>query len=989
MMTETQPAVSEPTKNDHDNEMETEQVPLQLCQGTERADVSEPGKAEEASDPVCPVNPPLIARPNDRSKAPVTDEALVEPKPQRFVYWMPEQKGPWNLIHDTQKGREWAVKRGAMFISWAPLSHEPKDGGPEPHRWGDFPFDFDDKNDPDNALKDLNKLIMGICCRYRLDFNAIQYYASGSKGFHAIIPAEVFGAENGDPYLPLIFKRIASTWKAEFELGTLDMSLYNMRKGKLLRVANVQRSNGRYKVPLKPEEVARLSIEDLMELTTAPREIDRPPVELKANEALAKLYRETRVQIHKEQVEGAKCTPLTTEEREKLKEKYGITGGTPLTEEQLATLRDTLPPCIKAILSIKDKPVRSAVNFNRLLLVLVKFFQEAGFGYDDAYATCGDFLERYPSNTYASPGERSREFKIKWLYLDGNDSYHFACSYVRGLKLPRHSFDCRRCPILDDRTDALIRAAVDELNKIHAVIFNGKCNILTEYRNEQTHRPDITISSKRDLKDGYANKKVAIRDEHGRVNLVNPVDLWMASPQRREYKQIVFEPGEGLPNCYNLWRGFAVEPKKGDWSLFQGHIHEVICSGNEEHYRYLLAWMAHTVQEPGGEKPGISVVIRGKQGVGKGCFAHSFGQIFGQHFLQVTNQQHFTGNFNYHLKDCLLLFADEAFWAGSKSEEGSLKSLITEPTLAIEPKGKDVFHVRNHIRLIISSNNSWAIPAGLEERRFFVLDVSDRHQQDHDYFRRLLGQMKNGGTEAMLYDLMNLDISSVNLWKAPRTEALFEQIQHSMDSFTGFWFERLREGTISPDHDTWQCCISKERFYEAYQRYASSMPGKYQYSRERVGIELRKICPRIRETRATAAVAGVKSRPYGYSFPSLEECRSVFEKSCSFDIKWEENEVPRPAGKAGSVITSEPSTNSGAEAENSAGAPVQTQPVTGEEAQSIEALQESGLPPCFGQFDPKSEKCLSECTNEECEDYFMDQRRAGKEEPSRADATLS
>jgi hypothetical protein len=62
--------------------------------------------------------------------------------------------------------------------------------------------------------------------------------------------------------------------------------------------------------------------------------------------------------------------------------------------------------------------------------------------------------------------------------------------------------------------------------------------------------------------------------------------------------------------------------------------------------------------------------------------------------------------------------------------------------------------VKNFIRLIVASNNDWVVPAGLEERRFFVLDISDKYMQNHEYFKKLFDQMDNGGREAMLHDLL-------------------------------------------------------------------------------------------------------------------------------------------------------------------------------------------------------------------------------------------
>ena len=102
--------------------------------------------------------------------------------------------------------------------------------------------------------------------------------------------------------------------------------------------------------------------------------------------------------------------------------------------------------------------------------------------------------------------------------------------------------------------------------------------------------------------------------------------------------------------------------------------------------------MADAIQNPT-DRPGVALVLKGKQGTGKGIFARGFGYLFGNHFLHLFHGSHLTGHFNSHLKDKLMIFADEAVWGGDKKAEGMLKGLITEPSIPIEMKGKDVFTV--------------------------------------------------------------------------------------------------------------------------------------------------------------------------------------------------------------------------------------------------------------------------------------------------------
>ena len=41
------------------------------------------------------------------------------------------------------------------------------------------------------------------------------------------------------------------------------------------------------------------------------------------------------------------------------------------------------------------------------------------------------------------------------------------------------------------------------------------------------------------------------------------------------------------------------------------------------------------------------------------------------------------GNFNAHLRDAIVVFADEAFLVDDKEAEGVLKAMITEPELTL------------------------------------------------------------------------------------------------------------------------------------------------------------------------------------------------------------------------------------------------------------------------------------------------------------------
>ena len=273
-------------------------------------------------------------------------------------------------------------------------------------------------------------------------------------------------------------------------------------------------------------------------------------------------------------------------------------------------------------------------------------------------------------------------------------------------------------------------------------------------------------------------------------------EVWLTHVRRRTYRQIALIPdGPCPPDVYNLWRGFGVAPKAGACETLKAHLRSIICSGDEEHYRWLLGWLGYCVQNPG-KRAEVAVVLRGLKGTGKGMLGQMLMIIFHNHSLHVTNSKHLVGNFNAHLVDALFLFLDEAFWAGDKQGEGTLKGLITERTIMIEPKGVDPFQMPNRLKILIASNSDWVVPASADERRYFVLDVSDERKGDVAYFQALAAAIDSDELPALLHELLEMDLSGFDHRNPPHTEGLNRQKLIGGDSLQKFWLDCLTTGCI-------------------------------------------------------------------------------------------------------------------------------------------------------------------------------------------------
>jgi hypothetical protein len=345
-----------------------------------------------------------------------------------------------------------------------------------------------------------------------------------------------------------------------------------------------------------------------------------------------------------------------------------------------------------------------------------------------------------------------------------------------------------------------------KLNDKHFIIGNdgGKCRVFEEVEDPVLKRAHLTRQSFDDFRNRYMNKYVRVGTDSDNKPVWAPVGKWWLNhTNRKEFERIVFAPGMEVPDAYNMWRGYAFRSIPGDKHLgFLAHVRENLCNGNDEYYRYIVGWMARAVQFPG-EQGHVAVVLRGERGVGKSFFAKQFGALFGRHYLQVTQPSHLVGNFNSHLRDCVVLFADEAFVAEDPKHGKILNAITTEDMIMIERKGVDVVSAPNFTHLIMAANDPHVISAADDERRFFALEVGSSRKKDLAYFEGLQNELTNGGYENLLHYLLTYDLSSFEVRAVPDTDALLKQKAHTRARWKNVLIEMAETG-VTPDHDGWK-----------------------------------------------------------------------------------------------------------------------------------------------------------------------------------------
>ncbi|WP_154073226.1 primase-helicase family protein [Bradyrhizobium erythrophlei] len=426
---------------------------------------------------------------------------------------------------------------------------------------------------------------------------------------------------------------------------------------------------------------------------------------------------------------------------------------------------------------------------------------------------------------------------------------------------------------------------VEEINRSYALaIWGGKAVVV----NEQPSGPvndRVRVMSFESMNPWFANRYTEIVGSDGKVRPVTWAKAWHSHRDRRQYDGVEFFPNPdgaaGTPSYLNFWRGFDVKPSPaGSYHVFRDHLLTNVCGGDENLFKYVFGWMAHIVQKPR-ERLGTAIVLRGRRGTGKSKVGEVLGSLFSSHYFQVDEARYITGQFNAHMASCLLLQADEAVWAGDKAAEGRLKGLITSETQMIESKGVDPIRLRNFLRVIMTSNEGWVVPAGMDERRFCVLDVGSGCAQNHEYFGEMDDELNAGGRERLLHDLLNFDLTQVDLWHAPQTRALLEQKIRSFDTIDDFWYNRLYDGS------DWPSRVICTDFHSEYIKATTQMGVGRKRSNAEFGTRLAKLVPSMRKTRpAIETEPGVTRRVWCYEFPSLDDCRAAFDELLGQPVDW-------------------------------------------------------------------------------------------------------
>lgn len=240
-----------------------------------------------------------------------------------------------------------------------------------------------------------------------VDLDMCRLYATGGRGYHLEIPPEVFMdkiPKNGFVGLPMVYREMSLAMCVD----TLDLKIYSAGRGRMWRMQNVQRENGRFKVPVTPAEMREMTPEMSRALSSEKRTVPEP----KAPELCINLA-----------VEFSRCAQKV-EELLKRRAKFKPD---PLLRSKASSASVQY---MMAGLGIKP-----TAGFQDIATQLAIAAVTAGLKEDQFVAECQGLIASHEGDgsRYGSPAKRETELRRMHRYMDGNVCYDFSVGAIKVL----------------------------------------------------------------------------------------------------------------------------------------------------------------------------------------------------------------------------------------------------------------------------------------------------------------------------------------------------------------------------------------------------------------------------------------------------------------------------------------------------------------------------------------------------------------------------
>lgn len=328
----------------------------------------------------------------------------------------------------------------------------------------------------------------------------------------------------------------------------------------------------------------------------------------------------------------------------------------------------------------------------------------------------------------------------------------------------------------------------------------------------------------------YINDKGAlcnIKNETSHFAII--YDFWEAikftNKIKTYYSCAMYPNNELCPDkVYNLWKGFEIENYECDELVDIDTIlyhFQVVANFDDKVYNYLLDYFAHLIQKPH-IKTGVCLLIQGLQGTGKTTLVEILlKKIMGKRYVYDTaDVDKIVGKFNSSIAGKLMVVLNEATARDTKDVVDKIKDIITRTDATIELKGVDPFEVEDYCNYCFTTNNIKPVCITSDDRRFQVIECSDKYKQDTIYFNKLYACLNDTKVIYSCYKFFKKrDISKFH----PERDRVVTEATIDLQELNRDPIDLFLEYIHSNDYDKYENVMKTRDVYNEYRSYSSSI----------------------------------------------------------------------------------------------------------------------------------------------------------------------
>ena len=198
---------------------------------------------------------------------------------------------------------------------------------------------------------------------------------------------------------------------------------------------------------------------------------------------------------------------------------------------------------------------------------------------------------------------------------------------------------------------------------------------------------------------------------------------WMEHPARVTVDGYGMDPRlpfgvDAVSGTMNLWHGYPVHHGNAPFDVLV-HWQAFMEGLFGEHWQWVGLWVGHLLNRPWERTNQAVMLITMVQGIGKSLFGDIVRDLTGVHGMEGSPSRMF-GNFNSDMEAKTFVMVNELDVKFS-SREGQLNDLLSEETVKIEQKGKDVVVLPNLRRWYFTTNTASPCRLSKGQRRILVV----------------------------------------------------------------------------------------------------------------------------------------------------------------------------------------------------------------------------------------------------------------------------